>query len=142
MINPALRRQVINIYKGECRGCLSFFVLLLICVYPELLNLGKEYPLGYEYFQKRLHRAFASRAGLQNDEEIKKGIERAEYVKKEVEALLVQSPKNQRHSANRWAIQLLCQTISSSAPALRRELNPRTLLLASPPGPDLEAFAI
>ncbi|KAL2051307.1 hypothetical protein ABVK25_008359 [Lepraria finkii] len=68
MINPALRRQVINIYK-------------------ELLNLGREYPLGYEYFQTRLHRAFASQAGLQNDEEIKKGIERAEYVKKEVEAL-------------------------------------------------------
>ena len=88
MINPALRRQVINIYKGECGGCLSFFfVLLLICVYPELLNLGREYPLGYEYFQTRLHKAFASQAGLQNDEEIKKGIERAEYVKKEVEAL-------------------------------------------------------
>ena len=88
MINPALRRQVINIYKGECSGCLSFFfVLLLICVYPELLNLGREYPLGYEYFQTRLHKAFASQAGLQNDKEIKKGIERAEYVKKEVEAL-------------------------------------------------------
>lgn len=54
---------------------------------PELLNLGKEYPLGYQYFQKRLHNAFASQAGLQDEEKIKKAIERAEYVKKEVEAL-------------------------------------------------------
>ncbi|KAL2048496.1 hypothetical protein N7G274_000408 [Stereocaulon virgatum] len=68
MTNPTLRRQVINIYK-------------------ELLNLGKEYPLGYQYFQTRLHKAFASQAGLRDDEDIKKGIERAKYVKKEVEAL-------------------------------------------------------
>jgi hypothetical protein len=34
-----------------------------------------------------LHKAFASQAGLRGDEDIKKGIERAEYVKKEVEAL-------------------------------------------------------
>ncbi|KAK0515662.1 hypothetical protein JMJ35_001696 [Cladonia borealis] len=68
MTNPALRQQVINIYK-------------------ELLNLGKEYPLGYQYFQTRLHNAFASQAGLQDEEKIKKAIERAEYVKKEVEAL-------------------------------------------------------
>ena len=54
---------------------------------PELLNLGKEYPLGYQYFQTRLHNAFASQAGLQDEEKIKKAIERAEYVKKEVEAL-------------------------------------------------------
>ena len=49
---------------------------------PELLNLGKEYPLGYQYFQLRLHRAFASKAGLQDEGDIKKGIERAEFVKK------------------------------------------------------------
>ncbi|MCJ1455092.1 hypothetical protein MMC28_005446 [Mycoblastus sanguinarius] len=68
MANPALRHQVISIYK-------------------ELLNLGKNYPLGYEYFQTRLHKAFASQAGIQDEGEIRKGIERAEYVKKEVEAL-------------------------------------------------------
>ena len=54
---------------------------------PELLNLGKEYPLGYQYYQTRLHNAFASQAGLQDEEEIKKAIERAEYVKREIEAL-------------------------------------------------------
>ena len=53
----------------------------------ELLNLGKEYPLGYNYFQTRLHSAFLSQAGLQDDTQIEQAIARAEYVKKEVEAL-------------------------------------------------------
>lgn len=43
--------------------------------------------MGYQYFQTRLHNAFASQAGLQDEDKIKKAIERAEYVKKEVEAL-------------------------------------------------------
>lgn len=66
--NPALRREVIDIYK-------------------ELLNLGKAYPLGYHYFQARLHKAFWSNAGLTDEEEIRKGIERAKFVQKEIEAL-------------------------------------------------------
>ncbi|KAL4933867.1 electron transfer flavoprotein regulatory factor 1 [Aspergillus undulatus] len=68
MTNPELRRQVINIYK-------------------ELLNIGREYPLGYDYFRNRLHRAFSSQVHLKDDEEIKKGIARAESVKKEIETL-------------------------------------------------------
>ncbi|KAF2087169.1 hypothetical protein K490DRAFT_42903 [Saccharata proteae CBS 121410] len=60
---PSLRHQVVRIYK-------------------ELLYLGREYPLGYDYFQPRLHKAFASQAGLTDETEIRKGIERAEYVKK------------------------------------------------------------
>lgn len=68
MTNPELRRQVINVYK-------------------ELLNLGRAYPLGYEYFRNRLHGAFSSQAHLSDDEQIKKGIARAEFVKKEIEAL-------------------------------------------------------
>jgi len=44
--------------------------------------MGREYPLGYEYFRTRLHRAFSSQAKLQNDDEIRKGIARAEFVKK------------------------------------------------------------
>lgn len=63
-----LRQQVINVYK-------------------ELLEMGKWYPLGYEYFRPRLHKAFASQAHITDVEEIKKGIERAQYVKKEIEAL-------------------------------------------------------
>ncbi|EYE92772.1 electron transfer flavoprotein regulatory factor 1 [Aspergillus glaucus CBS 516.65] len=68
MTNPALRREVINIYK-------------------ELLNLGRAYPLGYDYFRNRLHKAFSSQAHLNDEEQIKKGIARAEFVKKEIEAL-------------------------------------------------------
>ncbi|KAL4896743.1 hypothetical protein BDV59DRAFT_171373 [Aspergillus ambiguus] len=68
MTNPELRRQVINIYK-------------------EMLNLGRNYPQGYEYFRTRLHKAFASQAHLNDDEQIRKGIARAEFVKKEIEAL-------------------------------------------------------
>ncbi len=48
----------------------------------DLLNLGREYPLGYQYFRTRLHTAFASQASVEDEEEIKKGIERAEFVKK------------------------------------------------------------
>ncbi|KNG90427.1 LYR motif-containing protein 5A [Aspergillus nomiae NRRL 13137] len=68
MTNPELRRQVINIYKG----------LYTI----ELLFLGRNYPLGYEYFRNRLHKAFASQAHLRDDEQIRKGIARANFVKK------------------------------------------------------------
>ncbi|KAI1363473.1 complex 1 protein [Xylaria arbuscula] len=66
--NPELRRQVVAIYK-------------------ELLHLGKEYPLGFSYFRPRLHRAFISNAHMRDEEDIRKGIERAEFVKKEIEAL-------------------------------------------------------
>ncbi|KAI0197359.1 hypothetical protein EV127DRAFT_8825 [Xylaria flabelliformis] len=66
--NPELRRQVIAIYK-------------------ELLHLGKEYPLGFSYFRPRLHSAFMANAQIRSEEDIQKGIERAEFVKKEIEAL-------------------------------------------------------
>ena len=48
----------------------------------ELLNLGKAYPLGYDYFRPRLHKAFASNVALTGEVEIRRGIERAEFVKK------------------------------------------------------------
>ncbi|KAG6010336.1 hypothetical protein E4U21_006900 [Claviceps maximensis] len=66
--NPELRKQVIAIYK-------------------ELLYLGREYPLGYKYFQPRLHQAFMSHAAERDENKIRAGIAQAEYVKKEVEAL-------------------------------------------------------
>ncbi|EFQ98651.1 NADH-ubiquinone oxidoreductase complex 1/LYR family protein [Nannizzia gypsea CBS 118893] len=59
----------------------------VVKVYKELLFLGRDYPLGYAYFRERLHRAFASQSHITDEAEIKKGIERAEFVKKEVEAL-------------------------------------------------------
>ncbi|MCJ1414383.1 hypothetical protein MMC32_000709 [Xylographa parallela] len=61
--SPILRRQVVQVYK-------------------DLLHLGKDYPQGYAYFQSRLHKAFSSQINLEDEQEIKKGIERAEFVKK------------------------------------------------------------
>lgn len=60
---PSLRHQVIKIYK-------------------ELLYLGREYPLGEDYFRVRLHKAFASQTAVKDEEQIRKGIARAEFVKK------------------------------------------------------------
>ena len=60
----------------------------------DLLNLGREYPLGYPYFQKRLHQAFSQNVQLRDEVEIRKSIEKAEYVKQEVEALLVELPSS------------------------------------------------
>ncbi|KAK2025514.1 hypothetical protein LX32DRAFT_596554 [Colletotrichum zoysiae] len=62
-VNSELRRRVIGIYK-------------------ELLYLGREYPLGYDYFRPRLHKAFSANAGLRDEDAIRRGIERAEYVRK------------------------------------------------------------
>ncbi|KAH8879573.1 hypothetical protein GQ53DRAFT_849548 [Thozetella sp. PMI_491] len=66
--NPQLRRQVIAIYK-------------------ELLNLGRDYPQGFDFFRPRLHKAFMSNAHLRDEEKIQQGIARAEFVRKEIEAL-------------------------------------------------------
>jgi hypothetical protein len=48
----------------------------------ELLYMGREYPLGYDYFRPRLHKAFSAKAHIQDEGEIRKGIEQAEYVRK------------------------------------------------------------
>ncbi|KDN67392.1 putative complex 1 protein [Colletotrichum sublineola] len=74
-VNSELRRRVIGIYKGPppTDGPV---------VHAELLYLGREYPLGYDYFRPRLHKAFSANAGLRDEDAIKKGIERAEFVKK------------------------------------------------------------
>lgn len=56
-------------------------------IYKTLLHLGREYPLGYDYFRPRLQAAFKNKKHLEDQAEIKKGIEQAEYVKKEIEAL-------------------------------------------------------
>ncbi|TVY26378.1 LYR motif-containing protein 5A [Lachnellula hyalina] len=58
MTNPTLRREVINIYKR------------------------RSYPLGYAYFQPRLHKAFMGNAGMSDEGEIRRGIARADFVRK------------------------------------------------------------
>eukprot|EP00112_Aurelia_sp_Birch-Aquarium-sp1_P006204 Seg169.8 transcript_id=Seg169.8/GoldUCD/mRNA.D3Y31 product="hypothetical protein" protein_id=Seg169.8/GoldUCD/D3Y31 len=67
MANP-LRREVINLYK-------------------QLHFLGRDYPLGFDYFRKKLKSAFLKNKDLQDPKEIKKMIERGNYVIKELEAL-------------------------------------------------------
>lgn len=57
--------------------------------HTELLNLGKDYPLGYSYFRPRLHKAFSSKAGLTDEAEIRKGLDRAYFVKKGMNRLNV-----------------------------------------------------
>ena len=61
----------------------------VIRIYKELLYLGREYPLGYDYFRPRLQKAFKAKSGLQDEEEIKKGIQQAKYVKKGMHALIL-----------------------------------------------------
>jgi hypothetical protein len=86
--NPALRHEVLRVYKGKfrCSASLSHFQTLIINV--ELLFLLREYPLGYDYARPRLHKAFMSQAGLQDEEKIKYGIKRAEFVKKGTQSSL------------------------------------------------------
>lgn len=48
----------------------------------ELLYLGREYPLGYDYFRPRVHKAFMANAHLRDEEQIRKGLERADFVRK------------------------------------------------------------
>lgn len=81
--NPALRHQVIRIYKGPSYPPPP--PQYLPNLYPrgtDLLYMGREYPQGYDYFRTRLHKAFASQRHLTDEAKIKQGIERAEYVKK------------------------------------------------------------
>lgn len=44
--------------------------------------MGREYPLGYDYFRPRLHKAFSKNVNLRDEEQIRKAIAQAEYVKK------------------------------------------------------------
>lgn len=44
--------------------------------------MGRDYPLGFSYFRPRLYKAFSSQVGLKDEEEIRKAIGRAEFVRK------------------------------------------------------------
>jgi hypothetical protein len=85
--NPALRREVIAIYKGICQDE-TFSLSGRADCSAELLNLGKDYPRGFGYFRPRLHRAFMANAHLCNENEIRQGIARAEFVRKGLYASL------------------------------------------------------
>lgn len=80
--SPALRQEVIRLYKGPQQPSLPPVATMTTDRFTELLYLGREYPLGYDYFRPRLKKAFSAKANLSNEDEIKKGIEQGEYVKK------------------------------------------------------------
>lgn len=49
--------------------------------------MGREYPLGYDFFRERLKQAFLRNRDVTDPEKIKMLIGRAEFVIKEIEAL-------------------------------------------------------
>lgn len=60
---------------------------LRVC--PQLHHLGKDYPDPNYNFHKRLRGCFTAASGkITNDEEMKAAIAKADFVKKEVEALI------------------------------------------------------
>lgn len=66
----------------------------------ELLYLGREYPLGFDYFRPRLHKAFISKAGERDEDKIRQGIAQAEYVKKGklgIDRLVISTDKRRRN---------------------------------------------
>lgn len=75
----------------DIQRCHSFCYLskrsAIIIMTIDLLYLVRDYPLGYDYARPRLHKAFMSQAGIKDEEQIRQGIKRAEFVKKEIEAL-------------------------------------------------------
>mgnify|MGYP001578396791 CR=1 FL=1 len=109
-VKEGLRREVITVYKGKSLSFSTWRMWAVLNCHTELLNLGKNYPLGYSYFRPRLHKAFSSQAGLTDEAEIRKGIDRAYFVQKgmirfnvcfsrtklicaaEIEALFVNTP--------------------------------------------------
>ncbi|KAL2152330.1 hypothetical protein VTH82DRAFT_5514 [Thermothelomyces myriococcoides] len=79
--NPELRRQVIAIYKRKSPLANS----------PKSIKHTTS-PIGYvikcyDFFRPRLHRAFMAKAHLTDEKEIREAIARAEFVRKEIEAL-------------------------------------------------------
>lgn len=85
----ALRREVIAVYKGMTLWSSPWHIWAMLNGHTELLNLGKDYPLGYSYFRPRLHKAFSSQAGLTDEAEIRKALDRAYFVQKGMNRLNV-----------------------------------------------------
>ena len=49
--------------------------------------MGKEYPMGADFFHKRLHAAFARHRHVQDVAEVERLLKRADFVRRELEAL-------------------------------------------------------
>ncbi|KAK4286941.1 hypothetical protein Pmani_037530 [Petrolisthes manimaculis] len=59
----------------------------VIQLYKNLLYMGREYPMGYDYFRDKLKRAFLKNRHETDPQKIREMINRGEYVIKEIEAL-------------------------------------------------------
>ena len=69
--------------------------------------MGHGYPLGYDYFRSRLHKAFSSQIEVRDEDAIRNGIARAEFVRKG-ESVRV-----------RMIVCVLCESVSGVANTLR-----------------------
>jgi hypothetical protein len=81
MSPSVLRQEVINVYKELYVFEQNDYILNAFLTWKSLY-LGREYPLGWDYFRPRLHKAFAAKAGLRDETEIRKSLAQAHYVKK------------------------------------------------------------
>ena len=78
--------------------------------------MGREYPQGYDYFKTRLHKAFSSQQHLTDEAEIKKGIERAEFVKKGMQSrVTLQERLANKVSRNRSIVSTIVSCGSSQS---------------------------
>lgn len=59
----------------------------VIRLYKNLLYLGREYPKGTDYYRERLKSAFLKHKDVTDPQEIRKLVDRGEFVIKELEAL-------------------------------------------------------
>ncbi|KYQ50588.1 LYR motif-containing protein 5 [Trachymyrmex zeteki] len=59
----------------------------VIHLYKTLLFMGRDYPMGYQYFRTKLKRAFDKNKTEADPEKIDKMINHGNFVKKELEAL-------------------------------------------------------
>ena len=58
-----------------------------MCCLSQLLYLGREYPKGSVYFRERLKNAFMKNKDVTDPDQIRKLVDRGEFVIKELEAL-------------------------------------------------------
>jgi len=94
--------------------------------------MGKDYPLGYDYFRPRLHKAFMANAGLEDEDAIRKGLERAEYVKKGMPSQHNPTAANQRWCSRKVNERTELTTVAKKSRHCEYHTFERKRLMASP----------
>ena len=81
--------------------------------------MGRDYPLGAEYFQNKCRNAFQKKIGLTDPQEIDKSIHLGNYIVKEIEALYAlrkyRAMKKRYYDEESQAINLLQQDIDRAS---------------------------